>query len=69
MAYQTGFTKKPELSVFMLVYAIVIIGLEIYFSGLDAILNVEDIWVTGIFAAMVVQVIVALSALAWVAMR
>ncbi|QLG49688.1 hypothetical protein [Natrinema halophilum] len=69
MVPETGYTKYPKMSVFMLVFAIFLMGSSIYVEGIDGVLRVDDFWETAIFFTGGAIGLISLSALAWVAVR
>ncbi|QLG49690.1 hypothetical protein [Natrinema halophilum] len=66
MEFETGFTKYPKMSVFMLVFAIFLMASSIYFEGIDGILRVDNFWETAIFFSAGAMGLISLSALVWV---
>ncbi|OAQ52755.1 hypothetical protein HTG_10535 [Natrinema mahii] len=69
MVFETGFTKDPRISVFMLVLSIFVMASSVYFQGIDGILRVDDFWETLIFFTGGALGLISLFSLVWVALR
>lgn len=69
MAFETGYTKYPKLTMFMIFFSIFLMASAVHFVGWDGIVEVESFWETSIFVTGAINGLLALIALIWVAIR
>ncbi|WP_254528692.1 hypothetical protein [Natrinema gelatinilyticum] len=69
MVFETGFTKHPAWSVYLLVMSIFLMASSVYFEGIDGILRVDSFWETAIFFTGGAFGLISIVVLVWLAVR